>query len=543
MKRFSFLMTLLAFIGLASCEEPETVVDTLTLSVDKSEIVADGEQSARFTVKYGEDDVTAEVLIYNAADNSSIIGNIFTTTEAGTYTFYAEYNGTKSNEVSVTATAVADEPEKAITLTASATTIKADGSDSVTFSVEQEGNDITAEAKLFANGEALSGNTFTTTEAGTYTFYAEYNGTKSNEVSVTATEVANEPEKPITLTASTTTIKANGSDSVTFSVEQEGKDVTAEAKLFANGTAINGSSFSTFTAGSYTFHAEKGTQKSNEVVITVEAAEDTGRTTVLAAGVTLNSGWYDVNKKGNGDNGDINMCWAATSSNILQWWQDRYKEAGNTLPAGCPDGPGTKSYPNFGPYELAIMEVFHEYWNNSRGGWADSGVVWYFEGRDIYSSMNNENRAYPYPNTGGYFRENWSSIVSTMHTSTEYISGYTTDLNNTIWRGSEKGAIRAFSDYVIDFIKHGMASMAIVQSSNFAGSGHSVTLWGYDVDNTTGLVTALYITDSDDKENKLQVYSVTEVPNAHAKIELSRPGASKWYPMALYPVSGYGSAE
>lgn len=68
--------------------------------------------------------------------------------------------------------------------------------------------------------------------------------------------------------------------------------------------------------------------------LTLGAQETEDRTIRFAEGVTTEKGWYDVNKVGRGENGDINMCWAAAASNILQWWQDRYIEAGNTLPEG-----------------------------------------------------------------------------------------------------------------------------------------------------------------------------------------------------------------
>lgn len=36
----------------------------------------------------------------------------------------------------------------------------------------------------------------------------------------------------------------------------------------------------------------------------------TGKSIVFVEGVSQESGWYDVNKVGRGENGDINMCWA-----------------------------------------------------------------------------------------------------------------------------------------------------------------------------------------------------------------------------------------
>ena len=59
-----------------------------------------------------------------------------------------------------------------------------------------------------------------------------------------------------------------------------------------------------------------------------------GKSIVFVEGVTSASGWYDVNKMGDGTlNGDVNMCWAAASANMIQWWQDRYVAAGKSLPS------------------------------------------------------------------------------------------------------------------------------------------------------------------------------------------------------------------
>ena len=217
---------------------------------------------------------------------------------------------------------------------------------------------------------------------------------------VTAKMVFVEEEKPIRLEASTTSIKANGVESVTLTVIQDGGNVTKSSTIYVNGGALNGDKFKTTSPGTYTIYAVKGSQTSNEIIVTAEAVQG-GSTIVFAEGVTLTSGWYDVNKKSTPSNAqaDAMMCWAASASNIIQWFQDRYVAAGNTLPAGCPNG--TQSIYN---YELQIMDIFRDDWSNhTRGGWADAAVVWYFEGRDINSTMNDENRAYPKSGTGGYF--------------------------------------------------------------------------------------------------------------------------------------------
>ena len=76
---------------------------------------------------------------------------------------------------------------------------------------------------------------------------------------------------------------------------------------------------------------------------------------------------------------------------------------------------------------------------------------------------------------------------------------------------------------------------------------HATTIWGYEIDITTGIVTKLYITDSDDqmsnpKTQLLNVYNVSY--NGGNYIELN--GDTRYgtvYVISLLPFSGYGSAN
>ena len=265
---------------------------------------------------------------------------------------------------------------------------------------------------------------------------------------------------------------------------------------------------------------------------------ETGLTIRFAEGVSQESGWYDVNKVKDGTvNGDINMCWAATAANILQWWQDRYVEQGNTLPEGCPDGKGET-------YELAIMEVFHTQWDNTYGGHAFHAVKWYFEGVNVCEGWNRQ--AQPLQRgSGGYFKHAWEQIEPYMYTGHDL--GYTQDYNNYYLWGSGSGLnatgrLKAFTELVELFIDKGMTSMAIAQRENYGGVHHSVTLWGYEKDNETGLLTRVWITDSDDsaqwpREPVLHEYKVSSTESG--AIKFSGDVYAACYPVSLYPVSGY----
>ena len=421
--------------------------------------------------------------------------------------------------------------DDSLTLTASKSTITANGSDYVSFTVMQSGVDVTSQCVFYVNGSAILDDVFSTKNAGSYTVYAKNGGVESNHITITAEAV-----QPIVLSASKTTLVANNSDSVTFTVKQGTTNVSSYAQIWVNGVRNNGTTFTASSAGTYSVYATYDGVTSNTITLTATAPDSSNFVTVFAEGVTKTSGWYDVNKKSttSSPGADAMMCWAAASSNIAQWFQDRYVAAGNTLPAGCPNGTSS----SYG-YELQIMDVFRDNWDNlERGGWPDSGIIWYFEGRDIYSSMGTTNRAYPRSGTGGYFSSQWSTIFAGMHQNS--LGGYATEINNYgNWDSNVADPVKSFSQFVIDAFEHGMSGMAVAISSNFSG-GHAVTIWGYEVDNATGYVTKLYIADSDDGSTPvLREYTVSLNSTGSAKIKLS--GYTDYYPMALYPISGYGS--
>ena len=547
------LFSLIALLGIVACEEnnSDLLSQTLRLSADKVIIVANGSEEATFSVKDSNGAEVADAQIYFAATNEALSGYTFKTKYAGEYTFYAKRGNERSNSISIVATAANDNPDnpdnpgtpgddpeqKRVVLTVSPTTIYADGVERAAFVVKYDGKyNTNFDVYNAASNSKLASNEFSTTEAGIYTFYAICEGVKSNTVEVTARMKIVEEEKPITLSTSATTIKANGVDYAKLTVMQDGSDVTSSATIYVNNGKLNGSKFSTTAAGTYTVYAMKGTQISESVTITAEAVTGSGTSTVFAEGVTISSGWYDVNKKSTTQQADADamMCWAASSSNIVQWFQDRYVAAGNSLPAGCPNGTSS-TY----KYELQIMDVYRDNWENlARGNWTDGGVIWYFEGQDIYKSMDVAYRAYPKSGTGGYFNSVWSGIAANMH---KWSNGtYAMEINNYSWGGSDDPVLE-FSRYIVDAFRYGMSSMAVAMSSNFNG-GHAVTIWGYEIDNTTDYITKLYITDSDDGSTPiLREYTVKACSSGLAKVMLQ--GYSAYYPFSLYPIAGYNSAN
>jgi hypothetical protein len=549
-------------------ENEEQTEAPIVLSASTDTITADGKDIITFTVMQDTVDVTGSVKIF--VNEKLINSNKYKTYFSGSYTVYAKKNDTiVSNEITFFAKEVGDDnndedEETTIELAVSKTTIVADGNDKVTFTVTENGKDITSEATIFVGETELSLNVFTSTTAGTYTAYAMKDEVKSNEITITVEKVNEpEPEKPITLTASTTNITANGSDAVTFTVMQENNDVTSQSSIFVNGSKLNGNKFTTYTSGSYTAYAQKNEVKSNEITITVTDTPDMGRTVVFAEGVTLTSGWYDVNKLSK-NGGDINMCWAASASNIIEWWQDRYVAAGNTLPAGAVTGPSTKSYDGIGAYNLALMELYRDLWkdNDKKGAYTDQAVIWYFEGSNVQKYASEGSCAQPNA-AGGYYSSVWNEILPKVYHEykndifpNEFYNLISKEYNSYSSWGNGSGVsgtdqLKKFSDLVVEFIDRGVVSLAITLNKS-GGLLHATTLWGYEIDNATGMLTKIWITDSDDMHQSgngdptvqmLREYSVSHDSSSLGKIKFTGAPYGNCWALSLYPVSGYNSAK
>jgi hypothetical protein len=202
------------------------------------------------------------------------------------------------------------------------------------------------------------------------------------------------------------------------------------------------------------------------------------------------------------------------------------------------------------------MELFHQQWNNDRGGQVAEAVPWYFEGVNYGATATPGSQAYPLSNTsGGYYKDVWSTIYPHLYHEYTYLLGTYTDLyvgefnNYYLWgNGSDlqgEDRLRYFTQLVVQSIERGIASLTVSLSSNLQTLHHATTVWGYEIDHSTGLLTRLWITDSDDLETEpkpslLNEYEVS-IGEGKSHIKLSSPEVryGACYVVALTPVSGY----
>lgn len=269
-KLFSLIALLSLAVGFTACEEttPDTPdTKTVTLSANKSEIMADGVETVSFEATVNGVVTSDGVQIICLNDNSVLSASTFKTTAAGEYRFVAVCNGVKSNEVKVLATNPAG---PTVVLTADKSTIVADNAETVTFTVTVDGEDKTAESTITIVNYAstLDGNTFVSDVAGEFVFEATFDGEKSNQVIVTATAVETPVQKSLTIEASKLRIKADGEDCATLTVMYGEEDVTATCEIRTTaGDVIESGAFATTTPGSYNIYALYDNVRSNTISV------------------------------------------------------------------------------------------------------------------------------------------------------------------------------------------------------------------------------------------------------------------------------------
>lgn len=178
---------------------------------------------------------------------------------------------------------VEEQPQQdaVVKLTANKLEIVADGTDSVTFEVTVDGVVTTKDVSIIVlnDNSTLAGSTFKTTTAGEYRFKAAYKNFTSETVTITATATTSNVELEVDKTEFT----ADGTDKVTFTVTVDGQDKTAESTIIelSSNTNLEGNTFTTTTAGLYTFVAEYGEHRSQQVAITAVANTPTQKSLTI----------------------------------------------------------------------------------------------------------------------------------------------------------------------------------------------------------------------------------------------------------------------
>lgn len=199
---------MIAAVAMVSCEptpspDPDPTPEKLTASVSPSEITADGQSKAVFTVKYGDKAVSNVKAYVNGAE-TALSALTFTTKTAGTYKFYFTYEWktgetVKSNEVTVTAKAAEQSGDgSGLTMEVDNTIIPIN-TGRATFTIKFNGKVVESGYKIYKNGtetklptDANKKPYFESKDSGTFTFYVTYNITESTKDKPISVQVIND---------------------------------------------------------------------------------------------------------------------------------------------------------------------------------------------------------------------------------------------------------------------------------------------------------------------------------------------------------------
>lgn len=267
-QKISLLLSIFISTVIFSCSDsndpdPSPAPPVVKITTDKSIIKADGIDQVSFTVTADGNEIKTPVSILLKEDSVTLDKMSFTTEKAGFYTFYAIYEGEKSNEINIEAT------EAGVMLTVDKTIIKANNKDIATFSITIDGKDITSAATITLLGTTdsiLEGTTFATQQANTYKFYATYDNKKSNEISIEASTIA------LILSVDKKTLNIDMAEKATFNVVADGNDITNESEIILveePELPLTTNIFEANHVRDYTFYAKYDGFTSNQITINV----------------------------------------------------------------------------------------------------------------------------------------------------------------------------------------------------------------------------------------------------------------------------------
>lgn len=230
--------------------------------------------------------------------------------------------------------------------------------------------------------------------------------------------------------------------------------------------------------------------------------------TLWVYGASEHGGWYDADKESSKD--DLNKCWAAVSSNLINWWQSQYK-----IPETYDYYGYTYAAPSTDPD--AVWREYQSKTNTNEGN-VEAGVNWWWT-YNSSSPFTAASSSYWYY-TSQFLYPQYTAAL-TGYNAANYV--YTIEPENT-----------DLSKYLYDVLTSNDArrGIGINIGSSQEASFHGVTMWGAEFNEDLELV-ALWLTDSDDAilnaEKDLDLFKV--------QVEKRENGyymADYWYEPARY---------
>lgn len=213
------------------------------------------------------------------------------------------------------------------------------------------------------------------------------------------------------------------------------------------------------------------------------------------------SGYYDVNKKF--DERDGLLCSGAVASNMLHWWIEQNKD---NIEKFKQQAPGTNGVIHFWDKSKKTVDELKEFYKEDGDTYSDQSRFF-----DLIKTSFTNKALVPeqllnlYLNGWGYH----TTQSEIKQRNEELTNPSSINLFNKVLGGKVLTNIQSFNG-IDDFSKkvteaissHKALGLSYKVLSANTGYGHIVTVWGADVDKD-GKVKAIYITDSDDRKDKI----------------------------------------
>ena len=358
------------------------------------------------------------------------------------------------------------------------------------------------------------------------TFYAVvvYKGITSNVIQIRCTSNPNSSAFPIDpcypqIGLSKLEIKADGIDAVTISAIPVGAVISCDQE-----PSFSGKTFTTSKAGTYTFKATYNGKTTLAVSLRVKSdsvgpnpdipgVPPIGNVVWVAGlkdmptfdqwGIAYDNmktiglkyepyyGWYDIKKLDavSPSHDDHRMCWAATCSNMLQWWYDRNKENVECYikykQATDPSYVAPKYSYNTTTHRASDIFDFFKRTTLDKGGWPAQGLKWYLRGERFSNpgdatSVENTPESDQHEAQGGFFGDVYKDSPI-----------------EEIWQGAG-GSYKAGQFYK-DALERGDALGIDHQSMQ---GNHAITVWGVAFDEY-GELSSVFVCDNNHAEAEL----------------------------------------
>lgn len=254
------------------------------------------------------------------------------------------------------------------------------------------------------------------------------------------------------------------------------------------------------------------------------ASETTRTGSYWTDGVSAETGWYDAEKNQIEDDMDDNMCYAASASNLIAWWQNG--KVASTLTSDAPK---------------QLDDIWQSFVKNNQmqeeGGEAISAINWWVSG--VYMPTTDEEWERHYIN-----REELEGEVLPVTLPADVMDGYYFDPYGLTHQDLADFLVDMQATEIpitqVDFgelLSNGCGISLGISAPGDSDeeddeAGHAITLWAVEYDENGKLI-KVWVTDSDDEAEQIAEVPV-EVDEASDKIWLK----NDFYGSVGYYISG-----